>query len=149
MDTRLRENISNLLLKSVYAENLIKIASELSFFTTNLVRELFCSQSREKITNLVVLKCSFLKQSLAPLHEITWKANLIITKSCKAHITHWLRYLLRLVAAIKIHADCAETADYAGIGEWAKLDLQSIQHRDYFGHLSICLKKIYCKVKNS
>ena len=62
MDTRLRENISNLLLKSVYAENLIKIASELSFFTTNLVRELFCSQSREKITNLVVLKCSFLKQ---------------------------------------------------------------------------------------
>ena len=27
--------------------------------------------------------------------------------------------------------------DYAGIGEWVKLDLQSIQHRDYFGHLSI------------
>ena len=24
-----------------------------------------------------------------------------------------------------------------GIGEWAQLDLQSIQHRDYFGHLSI------------
>ena len=41
------------------------------------------------------------------------------------------------MAAIKIHADSAETADYAGIGEWAKLDLQSIQHRDYFGHLSI------------
>ena len=29
------------------------------------------------------------------------------------------------------------TADYAGIGEWVQLDLQSIQHRDYFGHLSI------------
>ena len=53
------------------------------------------------------------------------------------HCTHWLRHLLRLVAFIKIHADCAETADYAGIGQWAKLDLQSIQHRDYFGHLSI------------
>ena len=36
-----------------------------------------------------------------------------------------------------IHANCAETADYAGIGEWAQLELQSIQHRDYFGHLSI------------
>ena len=46
------------------------------------------------------------------------------------HCTHWLRHLLRLVAFIKIHADCAETADYAGIGQWAKLDLQSIQHRD-------------------
>ncbi len=23
------------------------------------------------------------------------------------------------------------------IGEWAQLDLQSIQHRDYFGHLSV------------
>ena len=55
------------------------------------------------------------------------------------HCTHWLRHLLRLVAFIKIHADCAETADYAGIGQWAKLDLQSIQHRDYFGHLSIFL----------
>ena len=30
--------------------------------------------------------------------------------------------------------------DYAGIGEWVKLDLQSIQHRDYFGHLSIFFK---------
>ena len=35
------------------------------------------------------------------------------------------------------HADYVGTADYAGIGEWAQLDLQSIQHRDYFGHLSI------------
>ena len=35
------------------------------------------------------------------------------------------------------YQNCAEIADYAGISEWAKLDLQSIQHRDYFGHLSI------------
>ena len=28
------------------------------------------------------------------------------------------------------HADYSETADYTGIGEWAQLDLQSIQHRD-------------------
>jgi hypothetical protein len=41
------------------------------------------------------------------------------------------------VAVIKIHADYARNDDYAGIGEWAQLDLQSIQHRDYFGHLSI------------
>ena len=35
--------------------------------------------------------------------------------------------------------DYAGTADfdYAGTQEWAQLDLQSIQHRDYFGHLSI------------
>ena len=31
-----------------------------------------------------------------------------------------------------------KNADYSGIGEWAPLDLQSIQHHDYFGHLSIC-----------
>ena len=41
------------------------------------------------------------------------------------------------MAATKIHADYAGTADYARIGEWAQLNLQSIQHRDYFGHLSI------------
>ena len=35
------------------------------------------------------------------------------------------------------YQNCAEIADNAGISEWAKLDLQSIQHRDYFGHLSI------------
>ena len=35
------------------------------------------------------------------------------------------------------YQNCAEIADYARISEWAKLDLQSIQHRDYFGHLSI------------
>ena len=29
-----------------------------------------------------------------------------------------------------LHADYVGTADYAGIGEWAQLDLQSIQHRD-------------------
>ena len=27
--------------------------------------------------------------------------------------------------------------NYAGTAKWAQLDLQSIQHRDYFGHLSI------------
>ena len=31
----------------------------------------------------------------------------------------------------------AGTANYAGIVKWAQLDLQSIQHHDYFGHLSI------------
>ena len=35
------------------------------------------------------------------------------------------------------YQNCAEIADNAGISEWAKLDLQSIQHREYFGHLSI------------
>ena len=34
-------------------------------------------------------------------------------------------------------ADYAGTANYAETWEWAQLDLQSIQHRDYFGHLSI------------
>ena len=38
-----------------------------------------------------------------------------------------------------MHADYAGTSDYAGTGEWAQLDLQIIQHRDYFGHLSIFL----------
>ena len=36
--------------------------------------------------------------------------------------------------------------NYAGTAEWAQLDLQSIQHRDYFGHLSIYQKKIKGKV---
>ena len=30
-----------------------------------------------------------------------------------------------------------EAANYAGTTKWAQLDLQSIQHRDYVGHLSI------------
>ena len=34
-------------------------------------------------------------------------------------------------------SDYAGTANYAGTAQWAQLDLQSIQHRDYFGHLSI------------
>ena len=34
-------------------------------------------------------------------------------------------------------SDYAGTANYAETAEWAQLDLQSIQHRDYFGHLSI------------
>ena len=34
-------------------------------------------------------------------------------------------------------SDYAGTANYEGTAEWAQLDLQSIQHRDYFGHLSI------------
>ena len=62
------------------------------------------------------------------------------------------QHKLRPVAAIKIHADYAGTADYTRISEWAQLDLQSIQHRDYFGHLSIftalcitptCLKTLF------
>ena len=31
----------------------------------------------------------------------------------------------------------AGTADYVGTSEWAQLDLQSIQHHECFGHLSI------------
>ena len=30
--------------------------------------------------------------------------------------------------SIYVHADYVGTIDYAGIGEWAQLDLQSIQH---------------------
>ena len=32
------------------------------------------------------------------------------------------------------HADYVGTADYAGIGEWAQLDLQSIQHKSAIFH---------------
>ena len=39
--------------------------------------------------------------------------------------------------AINLRADNPGTCDYVGISEWALLDLQSIQHCDYFGHLSI------------
>ena len=46
------------------------------------------------------------------------------------------------MAAIKIHADYMGTPDYMRIGEWAQLDLQSIQHRDHFGHLSILKMEI-------
>ena len=59
-----------------------------------------------------------------------------MTKCCNARFAHWLRHLVRPVAAIKIHADYAGIADYAGtadytrISEWAQLDLQRIQHRD-------------------
>ena len=37
----------------------------------------------------------------------------------------------------KVSGSHQNTSDYAGTVEWAQLDLQSIQHRDYFGHLSI------------
>ena len=37
----------------------------------------------------------------------------------------------------KVSGSHQNTFDYAGTVEWAQLDLQSIQHRDYFGHLSI------------
>ena len=45
------------------------------------------------------------------------------------------------------YQNCAEIADNAEISEWAKLDLQSIQHRDYFGHLSISLLLQFKKEK--
>jgi hypothetical protein len=63
------------------------------------------------------------------------------------------------VAAIKIHTDYVGAADYAGTAVYAEineqLDLRSIQHRDYFGHLSIlestyslyCLKKTYSNLE--
>jgi len=37
----------------------------------------------------------------------------------------------------KVSGSHQNTSDYAGTVEWAQLDLQSIQHHDYFGHLSI------------
>ena len=43
-------------------------------------------------------------------------------------------------------SDYAGTANYAGIVKWAQLDLQSIQHRDYFGHLSILYIKSQPKI---
>ena len=69
-------------------------------------------QDRGQKTSLtkLLLKRSVLKQSLPNFQH-------------KFH-------LLRPVAAIKIHADYAGTADYTRISEWAQLDLQSIQHRD-------------------
>ena len=39
-------------------------------------------------------------------------------------------------------SDYVGTANYAGTAEWAQLDLQSIQHRDHFGHLSILKMEI-------
>ena len=36
-----------------------------------------------------------------------------------------------------------EVLNFAGTAEWAQLDLQSIQHRDYFGHLSIFCHQNY------
>ena len=62
--------------------------------------------------------------------KLLLKVSLVLTKCCNAHFARWLRHLLRPVAAIKIHADYAGTADYTRISEWAQLDLQSIQHRD-------------------
>ena len=83
----------------------------------NTVRIIFVTDWAQKSSLAkFVLKCSFFKQSLA-LHEITLKVNLVIIKSCKACF------------AIKIHADFMGTTD-TRIGEWAQLDLQSIQHRD-------------------
>ena len=42
-------------------------------------------------------------------------------------------------------SDYAGTANYAETAKWAQLDLQSIQHRDYFGHLSIFnICKVHC-----
>ena len=89
-----------------------------------------------------------------------WKANLVITKCCEqTRFTHWHCHLSRPVAAIKIHTDYVGAADYAGTAVYAEineqLDLRSIQHRDYFGHLSIlestyslyCLKKTYSNLE--
>ena len=39
-----------------------------------------------------------------------------------------------------------DVLNFAGTAEWAQLDLQSIQHRDYFGHLSIFLNLIIIDV---
>ena len=75
-------------------------------------------------TNLV-LKCSFLKQSLA-LHENTWKVNLNKVLQCS------LCYLALPAAKVsgshQNTSDYGGTANYAGTAEWAQLDLQSIQH---------------------
>ena len=42
----------------------------------------------------------------------------------------------------KVSGSHQNTSDYAGTVEWAQLDLQSIQHRDYFGHLSISISRL-------
>ena len=60
----------------------------------------------------------------------------------KAHFSWWWqpsKYYTDFVGT----ADYAGTADYVGTCEWVQLDLQSIQHRDYFGHLSIYNYKKY------
>ena len=60
---------------------------------------------------------------LLALHETTCKANLVITKCCEqARLARWQQ---------------SKYTDYAGTAEWKQLDLQSIQDRDHFGHLSI------------
>ena len=84
----------------------------------------------ESVFTTFVLRWSFLKPSLLlALHETTCKANLVITKCCEqARLARWQQ---------SKYTDYAGTSDYAGTAEWKQLDLQSIQDRDHFGHLSI------------
>ena len=42
-------------------------------------------------------------------------------------------------------SDYAGTANYGGTAKWAQLDLQGIQQRDYFGHLSIFINVLPIK----
>ena len=104
-------------------EGYIEILQNFIMYVTIFVTDWGQKTSLSKL----VLKRSVLKQSLQ-----NYQHKLLLTR-----FAHWLRHLSRPVEAIKLHADYARTADYAEIGEWAQLDLQSIQRRDYFGHLSI------------
>ena len=78
--------------------------------------------------------------NIAP-HETTYvpEKPSFKTKCCThAHFACWCCH--RPLAEVKIHTDNAGTA------KWVQLDLQSIQHRDYFGHLSICHFKLICSL---
>ena len=78
--------------------------------------------------------------NIAP-HETTYvpEKPSFKTKCCThAHFACWCCH--RPLAEVKIHTDNAGTA------KWVQLDLQSIQHRDYFGHLSICHFKMICSL---
>ena len=93
----------------------------------------------------LVIKCSFLKQSLPT--STVW--NFLRSKPSYNNVlgTSFFSFAgattcLGWWQKSKYYADYVGTADYAGTAdnvgtwEWAQLDLQSIQHRDYFGHLS-------------
>ena len=77
-------------------------------------------------TNLV-LKYSFLKQSLALL-----KSKPSYNKVLQCSVCLVAPPPTKASGSLQNKSDYAVTANCAGIVKWAQLDLQSIQHRDYF-----------------